>query len=74
MVSANELGIGTGIGSPKGDARATPGSPKRRAREMQGLIYISALFATEIEKGRVGHKKITWQPKLAQGYNLIGRP
>jgi len=46
----NEFGIGTGLHHP----RVTQGSPKRHAREMRGLVYVSALFATEMEKGRVG--------------------
>lgn len=76
MVSANEFGIWDWVtqGCRKGGPRVTRRWPKDHARVAQAMIYVTALFAMEIEKGRVGHKKITWQPKRAQGYNLIGRP
>jgi hypothetical protein len=48
------LGIGFGIGSPLGHPSVTQGPRKGHPSAMQGLIWISGLFATEMEKQGVG--------------------
>jgi hypothetical protein len=48
------LGIGFGIGSPLGHPSVTQRSCKAHPSAMQGLIWISALFATAMGKQGVG--------------------
>jgi hypothetical protein len=52
------IGIGSGIGWPKGHPRVTQGPPKRHAREAQGSIEMKCFVCNKDGEMGVGREKI----------------